>query len=65
MFKYESMVVEASSSIKVKLGAKDINIIDDIINRRASDGWELVTYSYSIMGVAQFLLTFRKEIHNN
>ena len=65
MFKYESMVVDASGSIKMKLGTKDISILDDIINKRAEDGWELVTYSYSVAGIAQFLITFKKEIRNN
>jgi len=62
MFKYESMVLDASGSIKMKLGTKDISILDEVINKRAADGWELVTYSYSVSGVAQFLVTFKKEI---
>ena len=61
MFKYESMLLDASSFIKGKLGTKDISILDEVINKRAADGWELVTYSYSVAGIAQFLLTFKKE----
>ena len=61
MFKYESVLLAASSSIKGKLGTKDISILDEVINKRAADGWELVTHSYSVAGFAQFLLTFKKE----
>ena len=61
MFKYESVTLDASGSIKSKLGTKDISILDELINKRAADGWELVTYSYSNTGFAQFLLTFKKE----
>lgn len=61
MFKYESVLLDASSSIKGKLGSKDISILDEEINKRAADGWELVTHSYSVAGYAQFLVTFKKE----
>ena len=61
MFKYETVVLDASGSIKSKLGTKDISILDEEINKRAADGWELVTYSHSVAGFAQFLVTFRKE----
>ena len=61
MFKYESVLLDASSSIKSKLGTKEISILDEEINKRAADGWELVTHSYSVSGFAQILLTFKKE----
>jgi len=61
MFKYESVLLDASSFLKGKLGSKDISMLDEEINKRAADGWELVTYSYSVAGPAQFLLTFKKE----
>lgn len=61
VFKYESILLDASSSIKGKLGSKDITLLDEEINKRAADGWELVTYSHSLSGYAQFLLTFKKE----
>ena len=61
MFKYESVILDASSFIKGRLGTKDISILDEAINKRVADGWELVTYSYSVAGYAQFLLTFKKE----
>lgn len=61
MFTYESILLDASSSIKGKLGSKDIAILDAEINKRAENGWELVTYSHSVAGYAQFLLTFKKQ----
>lgn len=61
MLKYESVILDASSSIKGKLGTKDILILDEAINKRAEDGWELVSTSFSVAGYAQFLLTFKKE----
>ena len=61
MFKYESVLLDASSFMKGKLGTKDISILDEAINKRAADGWELVTVSFSLAGLAQFLLIFKKE----
>jgi len=61
MFKYESVLLDASGSMKSKLGTKDISILDEAINKRADDGWELVTCSYSVAGFAQLLLVFKKE----
>ena len=61
MYKYESVLLDMSGSLKGKLSTKDVSIIEEAINKRAADGWELVAHSYSIAGFAQFLLTFKKE----
>jgi len=61
MLKYESVILDASSLVKAKLGTKDVSVLDEVINKRAADGWELVTHSYSVAGFAQLLLTFKKE----
>jgi len=61
MYKYESVLLDASGSMKGKLGTNDISILDEKINKRAADGWELVTCSFSLAGFAQFLLIFKKE----
>ena len=47
-----------------KANAEDISMLDQLLNERASDGWELVTYDYmatyaQIKGA--FVVTFRKE----
>ena len=65
MFKYESVLLDASSSMKGKLGTKDISILDEAINKRAADDWELVTCTFSLAGFAQFLLVFKKEQKSN
>ena len=47
-----------------KASEADIEQLDELINKRASEGWELVTYDYmatsnQIRGA--FLVTFRKK----
>jgi len=61
MLKYESVILDASSSMKGKLDTNDISILDETINKRATDGWEPVACSFSLAGFAQFLLIFKKE----
>jgi len=61
VLKYESMILDASSPMKGKLDTKDISVLDEAINKRTADGWELVTCSFSLAGFAQFLLVFKKE----
>ncbi len=42
----------------------DISLLDTVLNQRAADGWELVTYDYmatSIQVKGAFVITFRKE----
>ena len=61
MYEYKNEVVDMSKTMEPKLSGRDVNILDDIINKRAADGWELVSSSYSVAAVAQVLLTFKKE----
>ena len=47
-----------------KADANDIAMLDNLINERAADGWELVTYDYmatSMQIKGAFVVTFRKE----
>ena len=47
-----------------KANAEDISILDKLINERASDGWEHVTYDYMATSTqikGAFVVTFRKE----
>ena len=47
-----------------KADAKDIAILDNLLNERSTEGWELVTYDYmatSIQINGAFVITFRKE----
>ena len=58
--------------LSVKLAAdksperEDLKKLDNLINTRANEGWELVTYEYisSSRSVScYFLVTFKKGIH--
>lgn len=43
---------------------KDISILDELINERAANGWELVTYNYMATSAqlrGAFVITFRKQ----
>ncbi len=47
-----------------KANEKDIAILDKLINEKAADGWELVTYDYmatSTQFKGAFVITFRKQ----
>ena len=47
-----------------KANAEDISMLDQLLNERASDGWELVTYDYMATSAqikGAFVVTFRKE----
>jgi hypothetical protein len=61
MFEYKSEVFispNAAGVIKV-LSEKEMAVLDGLINKRAAEGWELVTHSVS--GTSQFVITFKKE----
>ena len=47
-----------------KADADDIKVLDKLINERAADGWELVTYDYMATSTqikGAFVITFRKQ----
>ncbi len=47
-----------------KADANDIAILDRLINEKAADGWELVTYEYmatSMQIKGTFVITIRKQ----
>ena len=47
-----------------KADANDIAMLDKLINEKAADGWELVTYDYmatSMQIKGAFVVTFRKK----
>lgn len=50
--------------ISDKANTKDIAALDQLINERAADGWELVTYDYMATSTqikGAFVITFRKQ----
>jgi len=47
-----------------KASEKDAAELDELLNRRAAEGWELVTYDYMATSTqvrGAFIITFRKE----
>lgn len=47
MFEYKTEVLKTGVKwLSDKANDADVTALDELINRRASEGWELVTYSY-------------------
>ena len=66
MFEYKSEVLDTLIKYGVKDDANDLDVsrIDELIYKRASEGWEFVTYSFTSNTVGprnSILLTFRKQ----
>lgn len=65
MYTYKSEILWVSSKwFSDKANEADLAELDELINRRAEEGWELVTYDYmatSIQVRGAFVITFRKE----
>lgn len=65
MYTYRSEVLWVSSKwFSDKVNDEDVAKLDELINQRAREGWELVTYDYMATSVqvrGAFLLTFRRE----
>ena len=66
MYTYKTEILKVSAKwFSDKANESDIVELDELINRRAQEGWELATYDYmatssQIRGA--FLVTFKKEI---
>ena len=65
MFEYKSEIVKADGLklFSTKANETDMKILDDVINTRATEGWELATYVYSsspLEAGARFIVTFKK-----
>ena len=65
MYIYKTEILRASFKwFTDKANEEDIEQLDKLINEKAADGWELVTYNYmatSTQWKGGFLITFRKE----
>ncbi len=65
MYIYKTEILTVSTKwFSDKANAKDIYILDQFINEKAADGWELVTYDYmatSMQIKGTFVVTFRKQ----
>lgn len=65
MYIYKTEILTVSTKwFSDKADVGDISMLDELINKRAADGWELVTYDYmatSIQIKGAFVITFRKH----
>ena len=65
MYTYKTEILTVGTKwLSDKADANDIAMLDNLINERAADGWELVTYDYMATSMkikGAFVVTFRKE----
>ena len=65
MYVYRSEILTVGTKFwSDKANDKDASILDELLNRRAAEGWELVTYDYmatSAQVKGAFIITFRRE----
>ncbi len=66
MTEYKTEILTVSSKFwSDKANEEDCQVLDELLNRRAAQGWELATYDYmatssQIRGA--FVVTFRREV---
>ncbi len=65
MYKYMTEILTVGSKwLSDKADEKDAAELDELLNRRSAEGWELVTYDYMATSVqikGAFIITFRRE----
>ena len=61
MFEYETDVLNVTGKLRLSLVQDGKFVFDDLINKRAKDGWELVTHSILWTTTAVFVVTFKRE----
>jgi hypothetical protein len=62
MYEYESEQVDLHFNIiKAGVKSKAISEYDNVLNKRANEGWELVTSSFVADAAGAILITFRRE----
>ena len=65
MYTYKTEILTVSTKwFSDKATVEDILMLDELLNRRAGEGWELVTYDYMATSTqikGGFVVTFRKE----
>ncbi len=66
MYTYRSELLTVGTKwFSDKANEKDASELDELLNARAAEGWELVTYDYmatSLQVKGGFIITFRKKI---
>lgn len=65
MYIYKSEILTVGTKwFSDKADENDIRMLDQLINERAANGWELVTYDYMATSTqikGAFVVTFRKQ----
>ena len=65
MYTYKSEILKVGTKFwSDKANDADAAQLDELLNRRSAEGWELVTYDYmatSSQIKGAFIITFRKE----
>ena len=65
MMKYKTEIVKVSFKfLKSSIKEEEVTELNDLISKRASEGWELVTYSFMGDGGSfgrGVLITFKRE----
>ncbi len=65
MYQYKTEILEVGTKwFSDKADLDDTGKLDDLLNQRAAEGWELVTYDYmatSVQVKGAFVITFRKQ----
>ena len=65
MYLYKSEILQVGTKwFSDKANEEDLVALDKLLNQRAEEGWELVTYDYmatSVQVKGAFVITFRKE----
>ena len=66
MYTYKTEILMVGNKwFSDKADANDIAVLEQLLNERAADGWELVTYDYMATSVqikGGFVITFRKQL---
>ena len=65
MYRYKTELLKVGMKLfSDKASEADTAALDELLNRRASEGWELVAYDYMATSMqirGAFVVTFRKE----
>ena len=66
MYTYRSEILTVGTKLfSDKADVKDAAELDELLNERAAQGWELVTYDYMATSVqikGAFIITFHREV---
>ena len=66
MYEYKSEILTVGPKWwSDKATPEDASVLDELLNQRAAEGWELVTYDYMATSVqikGAFIITYRRAV---